>query len=159
MGRTDVRPRRHRGDVGGNRNDDSGRCRPRPGRSDIDDDGDRRVQYSFGNVPHGQIQAARRIETNDQAFRAVFGGFTDALDDVFGNGRGNGGADRDYVEDRSLLSAAVTVCANRMRNRTRTAALMALQILIPGTRIGIASFLSSFHPEVHIIDFRPGGLA
>ncbi len=35
----------------------------------------------------------------------LFGGLVDALDDVFGNGRRDGGVDRDHVEDRRLFAA------------------------------------------------------
>ena len=103
MGRADVRSRRHRGDVRGYGDDDAGRGRPRPGRGDVDDDGDGGVQDPLGDVPHGQIEAARRIETDDQPLRAALGRLIDALDDVFGNGRRDGGADRDHIEDRRLL--------------------------------------------------------
>ena len=110
MGRADVRPRRHRRDVGGHGDDDPGRGRPRPGGCDIDDDGQRGVQDPLGDVPHRQIQAARRIETDDQPFRTALRGLIDALDDVFGNGRGDGGADRDHIEDRRLLAPPAGCC-------------------------------------------------
>ena len=97
--------------------DDPGRGRPRPGRSDIDDDGDRGVQDPLGDVPHRQIQAARRIETDDQPLRTALGRFTDALDDVFGNGRGDGGADRDHVEDRRLFRRRQPARPDRTRTQ------------------------------------------
>jgi hypothetical protein len=57
----------------------------------------------FGDVPHGQIQTARRIQTYDQPRRAAFGRLTDTFEDIFCDRRRNGGADRDDVEDRRLV--------------------------------------------------------
>ncbi len=103
MGRADVRPRRHRGDMGGDGNDDAGRGRPGAGWGDVDDDGNSGVQYLLGDVPHGQIEAARRVETDDQPLRTALHRFIDALNDVFGGRGGNGGAYRDHIKDRHLF--------------------------------------------------------
>ena len=103
MGRADVRPGRHGGDVGRHGDDEPGRGRPCPGGRHIDDDGHGGVQDPLGDVPHGQIQTARRIQTDDQPLRAAFGRLTDTLEDVLGDRRRDGGADRDDVEDRRLV--------------------------------------------------------
>jgi hypothetical protein len=103
MGSPDVCPRRHRGDVSGRGNDHTGRGRPRSRWGDINNDRDGGVKDPLGDVPHGQIQTAGCIKTNDQPLRIARRRFVDALQDVFGDRRGDGGADGDHVKDRRLL--------------------------------------------------------
>ena len=57
------------------------------------------------------------------------------------------------------FSAAAAGSADRMKQRSSTAALTALQILLPGMRTGISSFLSSLPPRSSVSSsFLPEGL-
>ena len=99
MGRPDVRARSHGRNMGGNRHDDARGSRPGARRGNINNDRQGRVQDALGDVPHGQVEAARRVEENDQTFRALLRRLLDALEDIRGDRRRDRRGNRDGVVD------------------------------------------------------------
>ncbi len=61
-GGADVRVRRHRGDVGGKRDERAGGGGPRAGRRDVDDHGDVRLELLLDDLAHGGVEAAGGVE-------------------------------------------------------------------------------------------------
>jgi len=62
MSSTEIGPRCHGGKIGGQGDQRSGRCRPRPGWTDIDDDRDFRGKDRLDDRTHGRIEAPGGIE-------------------------------------------------------------------------------------------------
>ena len=70
----DVRGRRHRGHVRGHGDEHTRGCRPRAGRAHVDDDGHLGVQDGLDDGAHRALEAAGRIELEDEGLRPLGSG-------------------------------------------------------------------------------------
>ena len=98
MGGADVGAGRHRCDVGGERHKQAGGRGARAGRGHVDNRRDLGAEQALGDVPHGALQPAGRIQPDEQPGRLVALGAADGAAEVLGGNRRDGTVNLGGVE-------------------------------------------------------------
>ena len=114
MGGADVGAGCHRCHVGGERHKQAGGRGARAGRGHVDNRRDLGAQQALGDVPHGALEAAGRIEPDEQPRRLVALGQADGAAEVLGGNRRDGAVNLGCVEHPlGLRRRAGRLCRRR----------------------------------------------